>query len=185
MSLVAAPWVRVHVLLPALSACTLERVPHTLLLAALAVTTVVRTYSSRSHREELKADPVIEVYAVVQSLAIAEVCACRMLVAGLVCLVRLATVGACASGILEIVGSVPIVVAGKMQTVHGHAAVEACCFANCSVDLRMNVQSVDRGAASVLREVVEAAKTPDLSPAAVDQGTCLVVSLGDIEHSLR
>jgi len=82
VSPVAAPWVHVHVLLPALSAYTLGCAPHTPLLAVLAATTAVRTCSSRSLQEESKVNLAIVVYAVVQSLVIAEVYAYHMLVAG-------------------------------------------------------------------------------------------------------
>jgi len=77
----AAPCVHVRVLLPALSAYTLECAPHTLQSVVLAVTTVVHTCSSRSLQEESKVNLAIVVCAVVQSLAIAEAYAYHMPVA--------------------------------------------------------------------------------------------------------
>lgn len=184
MSLVAAPWVRVHAPLLALWACTLGCAPHTLQSAALVATTAVHTCSSKSLREESKVNPVIEVYTVVQTLVTAEVYACRTLGADWLCSVHLATARACATGSQEIVDSAPTVVEGKMRTVHGHAAVAVHYFANCSEDLQTNAPSVDRGVASVLRKVVEAGKSLYLSPAAVDQGTYSVGLLDGIEHPL-
>lgn len=160
-------------------------VPHMLPLAALVATTAVHTCSWRSLQEESKANPVIEAYAVVQILVTAEAYVCRTLVADRVCLVHLATVGACASASLDIVDSVSTVVADKMRTVHGRAAVEVYCSANYSVDLQTNVQSVDRDALSALREVVVAGKSLGLLPAAVDPEMYFVGLLDDIEHPLQ
>lgn len=184
MSPVAAPWVRVHALLPALSAYTLGCAPHTPLLAVLAATTAVRTCSLRNLREGSRANLATEVYAVVQTLVIAEVYAYHMPVAGWVCLVHLVTAEVCAFGSLEIVDSVPTAVVDRMHTVREHAAVVAYCSANCSEDLQTNAPSVDQGVANVLRGEVEAGKSLGLSPAVVDQGMCFVLSLGDTGHLL-
>jgi len=184
VSPVAAPWVHVHALLPALSAYTLGCVPHMPLLAVLAATTAVHTCNLRSLQEESKAGLAIEVYAVVQILVIAEVYACRRLGVDWVCLVHLATVEAYASGSLGTVDSVPTAVVDRMHTVREHAAAAAYYFANCSAVLRTSVQSVDQGVVNVQREVVEEGKSLGSSPAVVDQGTCFVVSLDDTVHPL-
>lgn len=52
-----------------------------LLSAALAETPAIHTCNSRSLQEVSKVDPVTEVYAVVQTLVIEEVCAFHKLVA--------------------------------------------------------------------------------------------------------
>jgi hypothetical protein len=132
----------------------------------------------------LEVDPVIGAYAAVQTLVIAEVYECRMPVVDRVCSVYLVIVAACATGNLEIVDSAPTVVAGEMHTVPEHAAVEAYCFASRSEVLRTFVPYVNRGVVSVQREVVEVGKSPCLSPFEVDQGTCFVELLGDVEHLL-
>lgn len=141
---------------------------------------MVHTCNSRSLQEELKVNPAIEVYAVAQTLVTAEVYAYHMLVVDWACLVHLGIVGACASENREIVDSVPTVVAGRSCTVHGHAAAEAYC----SEDLRTNAPSVKQDVVSVPQAEVEAETSPDLSLAEVDQGMCLVKSLGDTEHPL-
>jgi hypothetical protein len=134
---------------------------------------------------ESKVNLAIGVYAVVQNLVTAEVYACRMPVAGWVCLVHLEIVGACASGNREIVDSVPTVVVDKLCTVHGHAAAEAYYSANYSEALQMNALSVKQGVVSVLRVEVEAGKSLDLSPAEVAQEMCFVELLGGTVHPLR
>jgi len=131
-----------------------------------------------------KVNLAIVVYAVVQTLVIAEVYACRTLGADWMCLVHLATVEAYASGSLGTVGSVPTAVVDRMHTVCEHAAVAAYYFANCSAVLRKSAQSVYQGVVSVLREVVEVGKSPDLSPAAVDQGMCSAEPIGGTVHPL-
>jgi hypothetical protein len=158
--------------------------PQTLPSVASVATPQVRTCSLRSLQEELEVTPAIEAYAVAQILAIAEVYVYRTQAVDWVCLVHQAIAEACASGNLEIGDSVPTAVAGEMHTVPEHAAVEAYCFANCSEGLRTFVPYVDRDVVSVQRGMVEAGKSPYLSPAAVDQGTCFVASLDDTEHRL-
>jgi hypothetical protein len=160
-------------------------VPQMLPSVASVAMPLVHTCNSRILQEGFEVDPVIGAYVVVQILVTAEVCECRMPVVDWVCLVHQAIVAACASGNLEIGDTVPIVVAGEMHTVPEHAAVEAYCLANCSEDLRTFVPCVDRGVASVQREVVEVEKSPCLSHAEVGQGMCFVASLGDTEHRLR
>ena len=100
------------------------------------------------------------------------------------CSVHLATGEVCAFGSLVIVDSVPTAVVDRMHTVREHAAVVAYCSANCSEVLRMSVPSVDQGVVSVLREVVEVGKSPDLSPAAADQGMCSAEPIGGTVHPL-
>ena len=155
-----------------------------LLLATLAATTAVHTCSSKSLLEVLQANLAIAVYAVVRTLVTAEVCACHMLVAGLVCLVHRAIGEVCASESQEIVDTVPTVVVGRMHTVHGHAVAEVCCFANYSEAQRTNALSANQGVVSVLQEVVEAGKSLCLLLAEVDQGMCFVASRGGIVHLL-
>jgi hypothetical protein len=143
--------------------------------------TGVHMCSLRSLQEEFEVDLAIEAYAVAQTLVTAEVCECRMPVVGWACWEALAIVGAYASGNRRIVGSAPIVVAGEMHIVSGSAAAGVYYFANCSEVPQTSVLSVGQDAAIVHRVVAEAERSPYLSLAEVDQGTCL---LDDIEHLL-
>jgi hypothetical protein len=151
------------------------------LWATLAAMTVVHTCSSKSLHGELWAGLVT---ALMQTLVTAEVYVYHMQVADQACLEDRVIAGVCASGNLEMVHNVPTVDADKMCTVLGQTAVEVCCSANCSAVLQTNAPSVRQGVLSVLRLEAEAGKSLCLSPAAVAQGTCFVISLGGIEHPL-